>query len=533
MQQQSGFDRGVPQAELASIGGKMRAGQWQDAADKLAALRRRYPRDPEVRRLSGIAAHRLGDNNQAVKQLGNALARHPDQALVQTNLGSVLRRSGDPEGALSAFEAALEVAPDTEPALYNLGLLHQQQARLKQARRCFERALEQNPGRLDAWLCLGHARKALGHVDGAAAAYRRGLALKPDSGDLWWALANLKTVAFSDDEVSRMRAQAAREHTRPGLHFALVKALEDRGEHAAAFEHLRHGNQLQRQRVHYNPGAKKQLGDRVISSFNRELIDRHSMSGHPSGAPIFIVSLPRSGSTLVEQILSSHPEVTGASELPDLGQVALSVLGDEAPGAWSPERVRELSAKQLYQLGLEYLRRTERWHQTKRFTDKMPNNFPLAGFIGLILPNARIIDCRRDPRDTALSCYKQLFQHGQNWCYDLNDIAAHYRYYRRLMRHWHDVMPGRVLEVRYERLLEDFETEVQRIVAFCGLNWDARCLDFAANTRVVRTASAAQVRQGLSRGSVGRWRAYRAWLGPVLELGAEYESANFEACRPS
>jgi len=502
----------------------MRAGQWQAASASLAALRRRHPRDPEVRRLSGIAVHRCGDSRQAVKLLRQALARHPDKALVQTNLGSVLRQAGDPQGALEAFEAALEIAPDTEPALYNLGLLHQQQARPEQARDCFERALERNPQRADAWLCLGHARKALGDIDAAAAAYREGLKLQPASGDLWWALANIKTVAFDDHEVALMREQAARDHARPGLHFALAKALEDRGEHEAAFGQLQRGNRLQRQRVQYDGVEKQRLGERIIASFDRELMQRHSGAGHPCDAPIFIVSLPRSGSTLVEQILSSHPQVTGASELPDLGQVALSALGDGAAGEWSPERVRELSCQQLRQLGADYLHRTERWRQTPHFTDKMPNNFPLAGFIGLILPNARIIDCRRDPRDTALSCYKQLFQHGQNWCYDLDEIVAHYRYYRRLMEHWHEVMPGRILEVRHERLLDDFEAEVRRILAFCGLQWDPRCLDFAANTRAVRTASAAQVRQGLSRVSVARWRVYQAWLGPILKLGDGYDA---------
>lgn len=512
------------QTELSKIGALMRAGRWDEAAGLLARLRHRHHDDPEFRRLTGVVEHKRGRDQAAVTSLESALHRHPDKALVHSNLGSVLRRLGDPENAAGHFERALSLKPDMEPAWYNLGLLRQQQARPGAARECFETALGYHPRRVGAWLCLGHARKALGDIDGAAEAYRRGLELAPDSGDLWWSLANIKTVSFTPSEIERMRSVLAREtvaRSQPGLHFALAKALEDAGDYAAAFEHYRAGNSLQRRRVRYDPAAKRELGRRIRQAFDGGFMAGHADAGHPSDAPIFIVSLPRSGSTLVEQILSSHSAVTGASELPDLGEVALSVLGDGPDGSWAPERVRELDASRLRELGAEYLRRTERWQQTPHFTDKMPNNFPLVGLIGLILPRARIIDVRRDPRDTGLSCYRQLFNRGHNWSYDLSDIAAHYRYYRALMGYWHRVMPERVLEVRYESLLEDLQGQVWRLLDFCGLAREDACLDFSRNTRAVRTASAAQVRQGLNRDAVARWRRYGSAISPLLDLADE------------
>lgn len=509
------------QQQLARVGACMRAGKWREAAGILKTLRGRHPREPELMRLAGVVAYKLGDNKRALDSLQSALAHHRDPALVHTNIGSVLRGAGQSGASRRHFETALEHNPDFEPAWYNLGLLHQQQARPEEARRCFENAVERRPNRVDGWLCLGHARKALGDIDEAAAAYRRGLDLQPGSGDLWWSLANIKTVAFSPEEVEKMRAAANKADEAgqmPGVHFALAKALEDEGAYAGAFEQLRIGNSLQRRRVQYDAVAKQRLGERIRKAFDHELMSRLAGTGDDSYAPIFIVSLPRSGSTLVEQILSSHSEITGASELPDLGEVALSALADDEPGGWSPERIRDLGAGQFRELGAEYLRRTRRWQQTVHFTDKMPNNFPLVGLIGLILPGARIINVRRDPRDTGLSCYRQLFQRGHNWSYDLEEIAAHYRYYDGLMRHWHRVMSGRILEVRYESLLEDFENQVRRLLGFCGLDWEPACLDFSRNPRAVRTASAGQVRQGLNRSALERWRCYEAHLGPLLTL---------------
>ncbi|MBL38550.1 MAG: hypothetical protein CMP07_09080 [Xanthomonadales bacterium] len=513
------MDAALAQA-LARVGAHMRAARWQAAADALAELRGRHPGAPEVLRLSAVAAHKLGDDERALALLESALEKHPTPALVHLNLGSILRHAGRTAEARRAFSEAVSTDPACEPAWYNLALLEQHEANPAAALAAVEKALELNPGRAEAWLCSGHALKALGRIDDSASAYRKGLQVRPASGDLWWALANIKSVAFTDAEIRQLERVAGQSTagSRPAEHFALARALEDRGDFEAAFEQYRRGNALQRKRVEFDRAQRASMAARIRDAFDAPLLERLAGAGHASEAPIFIVGMPRSGSTLVEQIISSHPEVTGASELPDLARVAMDLLPDASPGKWSPGRIGEAKPEQLAAAAADYLERTARWQRTPRFTDKMPGNFQLAGLIHLVLPNARIIDCRRDPRDVGLSCFRQLFGQGHQWAYDLEDIATQYRFYDATMRHWHDVLPGRVLTVRYERLVDDLEGEVRRLLAHCGLEWNPACLDFASNTRAVRTASAGQVREALNRKGVGRWRHYRQWLGPIGEL---------------
>lgn len=505
---------------LARVGEHMRAGRWRAAAERLTELRRCHPGAPEVARLEAVATHKLGDNEGALALLDSAAAHHPNPALIQLNRGSILRSAGRADEARRAFEGAVSSDPACEPAWYNLALLEQHEADPAAALAAIEKALDLNPGRAEAWLCLGHALKALGRIDASATAYRKGLRIRPASGDLWWALANIKSVAFTDSEfqqLERITRQAAAGQ-RPATHFALARALEDREDYEAAFDQYRQGNALQRKRVQFDRDQRAAMAARIRDAFDAPLFERLSGAGNASEAPIFIVSMPRSGSTLVEQILSSHPQVTGASELPDLGCVAMELLADETHGKWSPARIDEVEPAQLLAAGSVYLERTARWQQTARFTDKMPGNFQLAGLIHLILPNARIIECRRDPRDVGLSCFRQLFSQGHPWAYDLEDIATQSRFYDDTMRHWQKTLPGRIHTVRYEHLVEDLEGEVRRLLEHCGLDWNAACLDFAANNRAVRTASAGQVREPLNRKGIGRWSRYRQWLGPIGAL---------------
>lgn len=505
---------------LARVGAHMRAGRWQAAADALAELQRRQPGNPEIARLSAVAAHKLGDNDRALALLDGATEHHPTPALIHLNRGSILRHTGRPGEARKAFQSAISADPAFEPAWYNLALLEQHDADPAAARAAIDKALALNSGRAESWLCLGHALKALGDLDESAAAYRKGLHIRPASGDLWWALANIKSVAFTDTEFRQLERvvekSAGKPH--PASHFALARALEDREQYDAALGQYRQGNSLQRERVVFDRAERAALSARIRNAFDNCLFERLDDAGIASRAPIFIVGMPRSGSTLVEQILSSHPDVTGASELPDLGQIALELLPGQSPGKWAPEGALDLDARRCRAAGAKYLQRTARWQQTPRFTDKMPDNFQLAGLIHIALPGACIIDCRRDPRDVAVSCFRQLFSKGHQWAYDLDDIAAQYRFYVETMRHWHEVLPDRILEVRYERLVEDLEGEVRRLLHHCGLDWDPACLDFASNPRAVRTASAGQVRQPLNRDGVERWVRYEAWLGPFADL---------------
>lgn len=509
----------------------VRARRWAEADALLEPLDRPggLHRD-EVLRLRGVVAMGRGQPTAALPLFEAALKAAPKRAVLFLNRGSCLNALDQPEAAESDYLHALKLDRDLQPGWFNLGRLHLSRARPEAAVAAFRRSLRIRSDHVESLMCLGHALKVLGEIPGCIQAYRRALTIRPESGDLWWSLANVKTMSFEDEDIARLESgieSSRSEFDRTGMHFALATALEARSRYDEAFKHFEAGNGLKRKRVAYDSKAKQALGERIRESFSAERMARAGSvgeTGDGSDAPIFIVSLPRSGSTLVEQIVSSHPACNGASELPDLGALAMEALGDGTPGGWAPERVEELDDTGLADLGRRYLGATERWRKGfARFTDKMPNNFPLAGLIALMLPNARIVNCLRDPVDTGLSCYRQLFAHGHHWSYDLDDIAAHYRYFRSLSAHWERVLPGRFLNVRYEDLLDDFEPQARRVVEFCGLPWDPVCLRFHQNRRPVRTASAVQVRQKLNRSSVGRWRHYRQHLAPLIALRHELE----------
>ncbi|NKI34261.1 tetratricopeptide repeat protein [Wenzhouxiangella sp. XN79A] len=516
----------APAAALRRAGACIRARRWSEAEAVLAPLDRPGAAGlDEIRRLRGVVAMGRGQPETALPLFESALELAPKRAVLYLNRGSCLSALDRPEAAETDFRHALKLERDLQPGWFNLGRLLLAQARLDEAASAFRQALRLKSDHAESLLCLGHVLKALADIDGSVAAYRRGVSIRPGSGDLWWALANVKVLVFQDDDIDRLRAQielSTSDVDRIGLHFALATALESKEKYDEAFRHFEAGNRIKRRQVQYDAEARSRQGARIRSVFSPELLEnvgRVGALGEGSDAPIFIVSLPRSGSTLIEQILSSHPDCNGASELPDLGRLALKALGDGTPGGWSPERVRELDDDALAGLGRDYLQRTARWSRGHaRFTDKMPNNFPLAGLIALILPNARIVNCVRDPVDTGLSCYRQLFARGHHWSYDLDDIAAHTRYFRALTSHWEQVLPGRFLTVRYEELLDDFEAQARCLVEFCGLPWDPVCLRFHENRRPVRTASAGQVRQKLNRAAVGRWKHYADRLGPLIAL---------------
>lgn len=478
----------------------------------------------ELLRLQGIAQIQLNEPQQALQSFQKALELQPKRAVLYLNLGSCYQSLQQADQSEAAFCKAIELEPRLPAARFNLGRLKLSTAHPQEAADCFRQTLKLQPNHWQAAMCLGHALKATGELANSAAAYRKGLQLQPESGDLWWSLANIKTVEFQDHEVQLMQNQVKSPRSAQqaiGTHFALGMALESRQDFPGAFEQFRLGNQLKRRTVEYNAAAKQELGQRIITSFSKDLLARHPAAGNVSAAPIFIVSLPRSGSTLVEQILATHPQVNGASELPELGQLALAAMGDSDGIHWSPEKITELDDQQLTKLGDRYIQETRRWQQHTHFTDKMPNNFPLAGLIALILPNAKIINCRRHPVDTGLSCYRQLFARGHHWSYDLEDIASHYRYYDALSQHWKATLPGQFFEVEYEKLLADQRGITAKILNFCSLEWHEPCMQFFKSKRVVRTASAGQVRQKLNTTALNRWQHYQKFIAPLLALGLE------------
>jgi tetratricopeptide (TPR) repeat protein len=379
-----------------------------------------------------------------------------------------------------------------------------------------------NPAELH--LSIAHSLKTLGQQAPAIAEYHIAAAAREGFGDAWWSLANLKTYRFSDAELEEMGAAEAAPSTtavdRFHLCFALGKALEDREQYAPSFEYYARGNALKRAAGRYRPEVIE-VNTRLQSEVcTPELFARHQGSGAPAADPIFIVGLPRSGSTLIEQILASHTKVEGTHELADILRMVVELQGRD----WQLENPRypgvlaQMSAADFRRLGEKYLHDTHSYRSGKAyFIDKMPNNFRHIGLIHLMLPNAKIIDARREPMACCFGNLKQLFAHGQEFAYGVEDIARYYRTYLELMRHWDAVLPGRVLRVHYEDLVADLEGNVRRLLGYCGLEFEPSCVEFYKTERSVRTASSEQVRQPIYREALEQWRHYEPWLGPLRE----------------
>ena len=371
-------------------------------------------------------------------------------------------------------------------------------------------------------LSIAHSLKTLGRQADAVAEYRAAAAGRSGFGDAWWSLANLKTYRFEEAELAAMRSADASTTTsdadRVHLCFALGKALEDLTEYRQSFEYYLRGNALKRAASRYRPETVELNTRLQIEVCTAALFARHAQSGAPDPDPIFIVGLPRSGSTLIEQILASHSQVEGTHELADLPRIVLQIRGREleSDAPRYPAALAEMSPADLRRLGEKYLSDTRVYRTGKpRFIDKMPNNFRHIGLIHLMLPNARIIDARREPMACCFGNLKQLFAAGQEFTYSVEDIARYYRTYLELMRHWNAVLPGRVLRVQHEDLVDDLEGNVRRLLDFCGLPYEPACLEFHKTERSVRTASSEQVRQPIYREGLGQWRHYEPWLGPL------------------
>jgi tetratricopeptide (TPR) repeat protein len=374
-------------------------------------------------------------------------------------------------------------------------------------------------------LSIAHSLKTLGRTEEAIAEYRVAAAARPAYGDAWWSLANLKTYRFDDRELDEMRAAEAAATTavvdRYHLCFALGKALEDREDYERSFAYYTRGNALKRAESRYRPDVLEQNTRLQIEVCTPELFARNAGAGAPDPGPIFIVGLPRSGSTLIEQILASHSAVEGTQELANVPRMVADLRGRESESDQPryPAVLAQMSAADFHRLGEKYLSETRAYRSAgkARFIDKMPNNFRHIGLIQLILPNAKIIDARRDPMACCFSNLKQLFAFGQEFTYSVEDIARSYRTYLELMRHWNAVLPGRVLRVHYEDVVADLEGHVRRILEHCGLDFEPACVEFYRTERSVRTASSEQVRQPIYREGLDQWRHYAPWLGPLRD----------------
>ncbi|MDG2046843.1 MAG: sulfotransferase [Halioglobus sp.] len=485
------------------------------------------PRHVEAMRLLSDIGVRLGAMDDAEFLLESAVLFEPDNQQVRIDYVQVLRKRQKFTDALSQAKLLLDSNQDNPQfqSLYAIELM--QTGDYTGALVYFDKVLARLPGDAVTLTSRGHALKTSGQQEEAVESYRMALNGHPDHGEAYYSLANLKTYRFTAAEVNRMRQQegsvSANQMSQVYLMFALGKAHEDLGEYSTAFDYYRQGNDLKRAQSGYDAQKMGVELQAQAAFFSADVFKSRQHSGDPAADPIFIVGLPRAGSTLLEQILASHSLVDGTLELPNILSIAQSLRrrGQEEGNAEYPTIIADMSALELRELGEKYLAETAIHRQgAPYFIDKMPNNFRHVGLIKLILPNAKIIDARRHPMACCFSGYKQLFAEGQEFSYDLDDLGSYYRDYVQLMDHWQAVLPGDILQVNYEQVVADLDGQVRRLLDYCGLPFEPQALEFHDTERSVRTASSEQVRQPLYRDGLDQWRNFETELQPLeAQLG--------------
>ena len=512
--------------------------------------------DPLIQRAaSALMRNELPTAEATLRQI---LGLRPNDVAAIRMLGDVALRVARPADAERLFRQALDLAPSFDFARRSLvSALHAQNkagealdeldkiawdkhddllamraaicsriGRFDEAAALYGGLAERDPDNVELWISLANVRKFAGDQEGAVKAYRRVLEIAPHNGEAWWSLADVKTLRFSDEDVAAMekalKDPSLNDHDRLQLHFALGKAFEDARKDDQAFAHYSKGNAIRARHFRYEPEALTELVAKMEATVSKELLEAREGMGSKSREPIFILGMPRAGSTLVEQMLASHPQIEGTAELPDIIIIAREL--EEAVGTFSeqpwvryPGILADLSAEELERLGNLYLERTKIQRNSDRpfFTDKMPNNWLHLGLIRLILPKAKIVDIRRNPLACGFSNFKQHYARGQEFSYDLDHFGQYYRDYVRLMRHFDEVSPGYVHRVIYEKLVQDPRGELTKLMDYLEVPFDETQLRFYETKRDVRTASAEQVRRPINSKGVDQWRRFERWLGPL------------------
>lgn len=479
--------------------------------------------DPShVAAVCGLAAVSLTVSHpgDAVRLLRHALKQSAHLPLAWRGLCQAMGDLGRLTEAEAAVRHLLRIEPENPQNWVMLGNVCTRLMRQPDALAAFEQAARLNPNEVRLRLSIGHLHKTLGHRRECEETYRACLGLDPSFGEAYWSLADLKNYFFSDAEIAAMRAllkgEGGDDKDQAQLHFALGRALEHRKDFPEAFEHYATGNRRRRKTIAFDMAVFENKSRRVSACFDGAFFAERTNSGHGDRAPIFIVGLPRSGSTLVEQILASHSGVEGTFELPNVLTIVREFDHADPEHDAYPEKVRTVPLEHFAKLGRRYIEETAPIRSGRpRFIDKMPNNFSHVGLIHSMLPNAVIVDVRRHPMDSCFSTYKQHFAEGQSFSYDLDDLGRYYRCYLDLMDHWDRVLPGKVLHLGYEELVRDPETNIRRLLTHCGLDFEPACLAFHETKRPVRTASAEQVRQPLYASGVGYWKHFEPQLEPL------------------
>ncbi len=518
-------------AELSPVQAKLEeatrlfiSGKFREAEKLTQALVRENPDNVNAALLLARIAMTAKCFEDAQVILERITEKKPQFIAAWHDLGTVLKELHQYAEAVSILDHALTIDPDNALTHYYHGAALAMAARPEEAVDSYRRAVTLDTKLPGAHIGLGHVLKTVGDQAGGIEAYRQAIALRPNFGETYYSLANLKTFRFEDEDIEDMKTRLGNEQLpvdcRVHFAFSLGKAFEDQQNYDEAFEHYALANRLHRDTIAYDPVQTEVAHRRMCEIFSADYFARHQAGGHGCQRPdpIFIVGLPRSGSTLLEQILASHSQVDGTSELPDISMIAQG-LTDSQSGQAFPACMEDMEADELSQLGEQYLAQTQRHRGSSLFfTDKMPNNFAYTGFIKAILPKAKIIDARRHPMDSCLGCFKQHFAKGQTFTYDLFELGEFYLEYDLMMHHWDTVLPGQVLRVQYENVVDNLEEEVRRILAFCELPFEESCVRFHETERAVRTASSEQVRQPIYKGAVATWKRFGSHLDELREI---------------
>ena len=519
---QKSIESGLRNPQLMAAALALSEDRLPDAEPLLRAHLKAQPTDVAAIRLMAELAARVGRLKDSEALLRRALELAPAFGAARANLATVLYKQNRFADAVVELDAVLADDGDNPAqeslkaaALGRIGGYDEAVGLYKQLTVRF-------PAHAKLWMSYGHMLKTVGDQQGSVAAYRAALAVEPTLGEVYWSLANLKTVRFDEADLAAMEAALATEalahEDRFHLHFALGKAYDERQAHAAAFDHYAKGNALRSAELEHDPADVTAHVNKVIARFTPDFVASHAGQGHDAPDPIFILGMPRAGSTLIEQILASHSMVEGTMELPDIPAIAMregQKFGG-GPAGWV-DAVAAMTPARLAELGAEFIERTRIQRKTEKplFIDKLPNNWAYTGLIHLILPNAKIIDARRDPLDCCFSNFRQHFARGQAFSYDLSHMGRYYADYVRAMAHFDAILPGRIHRVSHEAILDDPETEIRALLAYLGLPFEEACLNFHQNKRAVRTASSEQVRRPINRDGVDQWKPYEAHLGPL------------------
>jgi len=493
-------------------------GRFEEALPPLRRAAGIEPREPAIQLNLGNALSGVNRYEEALDCYRRAVAGNPKIREAHNNAGLMLAALGRHDEAAVHYRNALACDPGYREARINLGITLDANGRLEEALAAFDTVIAADPHHGQAQMGRGMVLRELGRVEEARAALERAVALEPGNPMAQRALADAKQFLPGDPQIAQMEAilkhaDSLSHEERINLHTALARAYDDLGRYAEAFANMKQGKALWRSTVRYDEVAELSSFAAIAKLFTPEVLQALQGCGHPSELPVFILGMPRSGSTLVEQILAAHPKVFGAGEIGDFGVAA--------GGGYAPSNRTSFArtAEEVSGIGARYAEKLRTLApQAERIVDKQPANFFFAGLIHLALPRARIVHVRRDPRDICLSCYAQVFTSAIPYNGDLGELGRYTRAYGKLMAHWRAALPsGAMLEIDYEDIVRDFQTQARRLVEFCGLDWDERCLDFHNVERPVFTSSAYQVRRPLYAGSVGRWRHYQEWLGPLFE----------------